>query len=110
VAEPRSKHKPNCWEFKKCGREAGGPNTAELGVCPASVENVLDGVHGGANAGRACWVVGGTLCNGAPQGTFAKKIENCLECRFYGLVKDEEGDGFVPIKDLFIRMYLTVKK
>lgn len=110
MSEPRSKPKLNCWEFRKCGREAGGPNTAELGVCPASAEEVLDGVHGGSKAGRACWVVGGTLCDGVPQGTFAKKIENCFECRFFGHVRGEEGEAFVPIKDLFIRMYLTIKK
>jgi hypothetical protein len=25
----------NCWEFKKCGREAGGAKAADSGVCPA---------------------------------------------------------------------------
>ncbi|MGD0283853.1 MAG: two-CW domain-containing protein, partial [Dissulfurispiraceae bacterium] len=25
----------NCWEFKKCGREMGGVNIEQLGVCPA---------------------------------------------------------------------------
>jgi len=28
--------KLNCWEFKKCGRQPGGPKVAELGVCPAT--------------------------------------------------------------------------
>ena len=48
----------NCWEHKKCGREPGGSETESLGVCPAAVESRLDGVHGGRNAGRACWIVG----------------------------------------------------
>jgi len=42
--------KPNCWEFKQCGREPGGLLSDELGVCPASTETRLDGVHGGKNA------------------------------------------------------------
>ncbi len=66
--------KLNCWEFKKCGREPGGTHANDLGVCPTTQEMRLDGVHGGINAGRSCWVVTGTLCRGEVQGTFAKKI------------------------------------
>lgn len=63
---------PNCWEFKKCGREAGGPKAAELGVCPAYPDH-----------GRRCAEVTGTLCGGKVQGTFAHKLGNCLKCDFY---------------------------
>jgi hypothetical protein len=75
--------KINCWEFKKCGREPNGSKVADLGICPSSTETILDGIHGGKNSGRACWVVGGTLCEGKIQGTFAKKFNNCLECNFF---------------------------
>lgn len=85
--------KKNCWEVKKCGREPGGRAT-NLGVCPSAVEQKLDGTHGGKNAGRACWVVAGTLCGGEAQGTFAKKYENCEKCDFYRLVMEEEGKQF----------------
>lgn len=88
------KAKENCWEFKKCGREVGGARVSDLGVCPVSVENRLQGIHGGSKAGRACWVIAGTLCEGALQGTFAKKYENCRTCEFYNKVKDEEGGTF----------------
>jgi len=40
--------KLNCWEFKQCGREAGGAHVDEFGVCPATKEQRLDGVHGAA--------------------------------------------------------------
>jgi hypothetical protein len=86
--------KNNCWEFMKCGREQGGILTAELGVCPASVERGLEGVHGGRNAGRSCWVVAGTFCRGNVQGTFAKKYKNCRRCNFYIKVRMEEGINF----------------
>jgi hypothetical protein len=82
--------KLNCWESKRCGREPGGKNVARLGVCPASTETRLDGVHGGVNAGRACWVVVGTLCQGTVQGTFAKKLAACEECGFFKRVIAEE--------------------
>ena len=82
--------KTNCWEFKKCGREANGTKADELGVCPASSEKRLDGVHGGKNGGRSCWVVAGSMCGGEKQGTFAQKYKNCQGCDFYMTVKREE--------------------
>ena len=90
----RMNMKKNCWEFKGCGREPGGRKVSELGVCPAATEGRLDGTHSGSNAGRACWVVAGTLCQGEIQGTFAKKFDACEKCEFYGLVKGEEFPKF----------------
>ena len=86
--------KVNCWEFKRCGRTPGGNKEEELGVCPVTVEKRLDTVHGGLNAGRACWVVGGSMCGGSVQGTFAQKFRNCNTCDFYKTVKREEFPKF----------------
>ncbi len=86
--------KLNCWEFKRCGREPGGARVHELGVCPSSTESRLDGVHEGANAGRSCWVVGGTMCNGKRQGSFGQKALDCGKCDFPTLVRREEGQDF----------------
>jgi len=86
--------KVNCWEFKRCGREPGGEHARELGVCPAAIEQRLDSVHGGRMAGRACWVVAGTLCKGQVQGTFAVKFGSCEACDFYLAVREEEFPGF----------------
>ncbi len=88
------KSKLNCWEFKKCGRQPQGHNVDLLGLCPASLEERLDGTHDGVNAGRACWVIAGTLCGGEEQGTFAKKYESCKECDFYNKVREEEHYSF----------------
>ena len=62
----------NCWEFKKCGREANGAKAAELGVCPAYPDH-----------GKHCAWITGTLCGGVVQGSFAMKHRNCMECDFY---------------------------
>lgn len=86
--------KKNCWEFKKCGREPGGVKAELLGVCPAATDDRLEGVHGGAHAGRACWIVAGTYCGGEVQGTYAQKFENCMSCEFFKAVKAEEGGDF----------------
>ncbi len=86
--------KMNCWECKHCGREPGGKNVGALGVCPAATDSRLHGVHGGKNAGRTCWVIAGTLCEGKVQGTFGLKYKNCEQCDFYKKVRQEEGTGY----------------
>ena len=64
--------KLNCWEFKQCGREAGGAKARELGVCPAY-----------PNHGHSCAVLAGTLCGGKVQGSFAQKLSSCMQCQFF---------------------------
>ena len=86
--------KLNCWEYKKCGREPGGSKIGELGVCSASNDPRLDGVHGGKNGGRACWVLTKTFCKGEIQGSFGEKYKDCSTCSFYEKVKAEEYPNF----------------
>ena len=83
----------NCWEYKKCGHVPNG-NKHELITCPTVSESRLDGTHNGEQAGRACWVVGGTFCGGTVQGKFAQKYSTCTNCDFYRKVLDEEGHKF----------------
>ena len=81
----------NCWEEKRCGRELGGVNVAELGICPAAIDTSCDGLNEGLNGGRICWAITGTFCGGKVQGTFAQKQLSCLTCDFYKKVKEEVG-------------------
>jgi hypothetical protein len=62
----------------------------EFGICPVAEYKGLEGAHNGENAGRACWVVAGSLCGGRVQGTYAQKLMNCRRCDFMNLVKKEE--------------------
>ncbi len=101
--------KLNCWEFKNCGRQPQGAKVRELGLCPASVEHALDDVHEGTNAGRACWIISGTFCQGQVQGTFAQKFKNCEKCDFYQMVRKEEGPDFVLSAVLLPKLLQTVK-
>lgn len=84
----------NCWEYKNCGREPGGKCVHEFGECPAATDKMYEGIHGGKNAGRACWVVSGTFCKGEPDGTFTDKFKNCFACDFYNTVRREEFPEF----------------
>ena len=84
----------NCWEVKKCGREPGGENVKILGICPAVLPSEYDGVNNGKQAGRFCWTVAGTLCQGEVQGTYATELRDCLACEFLGQVSKYEGRTF----------------
>jgi len=86
--------KLNCWEFKNCGRQPGGANVASMGVCPAASDQEMAGANGGTHGGRMCWVVGGTFCGGAVQGSFGAKVLDCTRCEFLQRVREEEGDQF----------------
>ncbi len=90
------KPKKNCWEFLRCGRELGGGHAYELGVCPASTYVWFDGYHRGRNAGRTCWIISGTMCNGEVQNSFEEKLKMCGRCAFYTSVKIEEGEEIIP--------------
>ena len=81
----------NCWEFKHCGREPGGPKTDELGVCPAATNKHYHGVNRGKAGGRFCWTINGTLCNGRSE----KESGPCTDCEFFQEVEQQEGRFFV---------------
>ena len=86
--------KKNCWEHKNCGREQNGRNSEASGICPAVTDRRLDGVHGGRNGGRTCWMIAGTFCGGTVQGTFGRKYKNCELCDFFQQTKREEGQDY----------------
>jgi hypothetical protein len=96
--------KLNCWEVKSCGRQPSGVNVKQLRECPAATEKRLHGRNEGTNAGRACWVVAGTLCGGEVQGTFAAKMANCQQCEFFARVREEEGLNFSDHRELLARL------
>jgi hypothetical protein len=105
-----TRQKQNCWEFKNCGRQPGGSKVAELGVCPATVYQDLNGAHGGKNAGRACWAIAGSLCGGKIQGTYAQKLNNCWRCEFMNKVKKEEEPSNIGFSHTRLGMERSIEK
>ncbi len=75
--------KQNCWEVMKCGKESNSEDDffSEDGTCPASTELCTDGVNDGKNAGRACWVIEGTLGEDEVQGDHFSKASVSLRIR-----------------------------
>ncbi len=97
-------NKRNCWEYKQCGREPGGAKVGELGVCPAAEQTVVDGIHGGRNGGRCCWVIAGTFCGGRVQGVYASKLVNCISCDFYRLLSEEESGQRIDSMEILAKL------
>ena len=58
----------------KCGREAGGRNIDQLGICPACPEE-----------GQRCANVVGTFCD-LVKALHATKHTSCPECPFYNSI------------------------
>lgn len=94
----------NCWEAKKCGRQPGGINVTDLGICPAATNQRSNGINSGKNAGRACWAVSGTFCGGQVQGSYASKLANCMACEFYRVVQKEEGSSYLSSKEILNKL------
>jgi len=87
----------NCWQFMGCGMQSNGKklNKNFIQTCPACQQKKLDGVHGGINGGRACWVVLRTKCYGSIQKTYEQKHSTCSGCDFYKSVIEEEETAFL---------------
>ncbi len=81
----------NCWQYMSCGREPGGASVDRLGVCPVTTDTRFDGVHGGKNAGRACWVIAGSFAKDAQETAGVSGRKDCTACNFYKAVQNEEG-------------------
>ncbi len=91
--------KLNCWEIKRCGRGPNGKRTRDLGVCPVAADISSNGINGGKNAGRICWDVPHTLCEGKVQNDFSQKAVSCVSCNVFNRVRAEEGaDNFSLLK------------
>ena len=84
----------NCWEFKECGREPGGENAQELGVCRASIEDKFNNINLGVNAGRYCWKIKLSEDNHNSSDKTLSTIVDCIECDFLIKVKTEEKNKF----------------
>lgn len=84
----------NCWEIMKCGKGPDASNTM-FEKCPAAQSSKFNGINDGELGGRFCWNLAGTFCKGEISGAVAKKIQNCFECPFLQMVRDEEGKKFI---------------
>lgn len=90
-----SGNRMNCWEANNCTHNPDREGKGGCALCPAARPGKFDGVNNGRFAGRFCWAVAGTFCEGRIQGIFARKFVECLSCKFFQQVDKEEGHFLV---------------
>ncbi len=93
-----NKKRLNCWEHTGCGREPGGKNAEEQGICQVATSRQYDGVNRGKAGGRFCWAIAGTYSLGVPKGTFVMKHSDCIDCSFFKEVQHQEDRFFIMTK------------
>ena len=77
------KKKLNCWDIKKCCTETGSRGNGN-NLCPVKKEFIANGLNGGINGGRICWVIMDSQCK--------KKAQSaCFQCEFRYKVMVDEG-------------------
>jgi hypothetical protein len=94
----------NCWEFMACGKEEGGKRAGRLGICPASTATGLHAIHGGMNAGRACWTIEGTLCRKNSPESLGEKKAFCQSCSFYRVFLSEEHPHLIVSDEMLLTL------
>lgn len=88
--------KLNCWEFMSCGKAPAGDVSDNDNACPIATETLANGLNGGVNGGRICWVVAES-CDGHNNNEHKIKMLNfqkksfCFQCEFRYKVMSEEG-------------------
>ena len=76
--------KLNCWDFRKCCDKSMSHHASKRIVCPVKKEFKANGLNGGINGGRICWVIMDSHCK--------KKAQSvCFQCEFRYKVMAEEG-------------------
>ncbi len=67
----------------------------EFGICPVTTDALSNGVHGGVNGGRWCWVVKGMLCENEGLEPLREQVMACGRCEFFRVLQFEEGSGLM---------------
>ena len=78
IAENRKLRKP-CWSIKKCSPE-------QKAHCPAWE----------FKAGKLCWFINGTICEGTVQKSWKEKMEICRSCEVFLAYFNVKGSSFSP--------------
>ena len=84
-------NKLNCWEFMKCGNESEGDKTDKLERYPVASESLANGLNGGVNGGRICWVIAEIYCGRRESLPHLQQKHACFSCEFRCKVMAEEG-------------------
>jgi hypothetical protein len=91
IAKGIQDKKLNCWEFMKCGREGRNGKKVRSDICPVASSASGNGLNGGLNGGRICWMIAGTCCNRNGGCSARNRKSSCVSCEFRSMVIKQEG-------------------
>ena len=84
-------NKINCWDYMKCGKGPGGEKTDKCATCPVASETLANGLNGGLNGGRICWIIAENNCIEDLKCSNLHHKSSCYSCEFRYKVTMEEG-------------------
>jgi len=73
------KHRKTCWAIKKCSPD-------QKAQCPAWE----------FKAGKLCWFINGTICEGAVQKNWKEKMKICRSCEVFQTYFNLKRKSFLP--------------
>jgi hypothetical protein len=75
----------------KCGKGPSDNGNGKSDICPIAFENSANGLNGGTNAGRICWIIANNGCKGKVKCSDLHRENSCFQCEFRYKVIMEEG-------------------
>jgi hypothetical protein len=75
----------------QCGREPGGKYKNKYETCPVSTKAVANGLNGGENGGRICWIIAESGCKCKVKCSVRNVRHSCFQCEFRYKIMAEEG-------------------
>jgi len=83
--------KDNCWDYMKCGKGPDENGKNKFIMCPVVFHEAANGLNGGVNGGRLCWLVASKKKYGEMKHLNQKRTDPCFFCEFHYKVMAEEG-------------------
>lgn len=95
-----------------CGRGPNGDKKDKCSVCPVTTEILADGLNGGVNGGRMCWVIVDNCPGDENDSSRTQEKSFCFQCEFRYKVMAEEGllNSCTAIGSYLTSVRLTQKK
>jgi hypothetical protein len=75
----------------KCGKGPSKNGNSKSNICPVASETSANGLNGGINGGRICWVIAEDGCKDKVKCSDLYRGDLCYQCEFRYNVRNEEG-------------------
>ena len=94
-----------CCEFMMCGKELARTKAQELGLCSASSKTMLDRTDESRDAGPACWIISGAVCDGTSQRPCMEENGDCMSPTLYDYMCNQERQRLENSSNLLRKLH-----